>query len=158
MFAFFQRMPFLSKARHDYQKVQFFSERSSSDDLHGPSDGLLGDKEIRQLPQKRSFWRRWWPFIVIHSAIFAIYLGVLYAVASNGRAQAIRGPGLVFCEPPVKGANCTVFYLLTAIAPAHEAVIYEEVKFQENSQEHGPFSGYPRDEIDQNWHDLLNGE
>jgi Mycotoxin biosynthesis protein UstYa len=47
--------------------------------------------------------------------------------------------------------------VLTRAAPAHEAVFYEETTFQENSQEHGPFSGYPRDEIDQNWHNLLNG-
>jgi hypothetical protein len=31
-------------------------------------------------------------------------------------------------------------------------------KFDENSQTHGPFSGYPRDEIDENWRKILNGK
>jgi len=43
-------------------------------------------------------------------------------------------------------------------APAYEAVEWEEYTFVENSQEHGPFSGFPRPEIDENWDKLLNGK
>jgi hypothetical protein len=45
----------------------------------------------------------------------------------------------------------------TCIAPAQEVLEWEIKTFDENSQEHGPFSGYPREEIDQNWRDLLDG-
>ncbi|KAH0541627.1 hypothetical protein FGG08_003917 [Glutinoglossum americanum] len=139
MFAFTQRMPSPFKSQRSYERVLSFSERSSSDGSPDSSDGLLEDKAFRPLRQKRSVWQSWWPFIIVHLVIFTIYAGILYAVASNARAQALRGPGLLF-------------------SPAREAVIYEETTYVENSQEHGPFSGYPREEIDQNWRDLLNAE
>jgi hypothetical protein len=48
--------------------------------------------------------------------------------------------------------------LINCVAPAFEALEWEEYKFKENSQSHGPFSGFPRPEIDENWDKLLEGE
>jgi hypothetical protein len=48
--------------------------------------------------------------------------------------------------------------LKRCVAPAFEALEWEEYKFKENSQSHGPFSGFPRPEIDENWDKLLEGD
>ena len=42
------------------------------------------------------------------------------------------------------------------VAPANKAVEWELRKFDANDNQKGPFSGKPREEIDQNWHNLLN--
>lgn len=45
-------------------------------------------------------------------------------------------------------------------APAVEAVEWEAHKFslEDRIQEKGSFSGKPRPDLDEAWHDLLNGE
>ena len=53
-----------------------------------------------------------------------------------------------------------VFCVLIGIAPASEAIIYEEHKFSLESriQEHGVYSGRPTPGLDQAWHDLLKSK
>ena len=129
-------------------------ERASDDGSRASNDELL-EKEIAELRKKTPFWRRHAPLIIINSIVFLIYAGVLSAVASNVPKQCSKGPNLVFCKLV---SLIQYFQTLTKAAPAYEAVEWEEYTFKENSQEHGPFSGYPRDEIDKNWDDLLNGK
>jgi hypothetical protein len=52
-----------------------------------------------------------------------------------------------------------IFHMLIGIAPASEAIVYEAHKFslEDRIQERGAYSGKPRPELDQAWHDLLNG-
>ncbi|KGO69687.1 Protein of unknown function DUF3328 [Penicillium italicum] len=132
-----------SKSRNpsDYEKV--FPDapfRDSSDDGESTTDGLLGKREDHGLPKWGLSLRRYWILILAHVTLFVMYLGILGYVYRTARvAGGLRGPNLVF-------------------SPAHEAVRYEEIRFAENSQSHGPFSGNPRPEIDKNWHDLLNAE
>lgn len=55
---------------------------------------------------------------------------------------------------------CVLLKSLTILvpeAPANEAVEYELHSFTMNDMNKGPFSGLPRDEVNQNWHNLLNG-
>ncbi|OTA69635.1 hypothetical protein K449DRAFT_384598 [Hypoxylon sp. EC38] len=127
-----QKSPF--KARQEYSKVEDGS-RGSSD---VSQDGLL-EKEIEELRRKRSFWQRHASLIVGNAILFVIYIAILAAVASYVPKQCKQGPNLIQ-------------------SPAYEALEWEEYTFQENSQTHGPFSGYPRPEIDENWDKLINAE
>jgi hypothetical protein len=81
------------------EKFHYTPARTSSDEGEGSlsSDGLL-EKDIIQLPQKRSILRRYAPLIVVHILIFFSYLGLLYLVASSyASSHRLNGPGLVYC-------------------------------------------------------------
>ncbi|KAI1379251.1 hypothetical protein F4677DRAFT_411012 [Hypoxylon crocopeplum] len=112
------------------------SSRASSDTSQ---DGLLLEKEIKELRYKNSFWRRYAYLLILNSLVLVIYIGTLATVASYVPSQCRQGPNLIY-------------------SPAYEALEWEEYTFKENSQEHGPFSGFPRPEVDDNWDRLLNAE
>ncbi|KFY43935.1 hypothetical protein V494_01756 [Pseudogymnoascus sp. VKM F-4513 (FW-928)] len=131
-----KKSPF--KPFQKYTKVVDDTSTASSEELRGSDDGLL-EKEIEELRRKVPFWKRYASLIVLNSIVFIIYAASLYVVASHVSKKCQQGPNLVF-------------------SPAYDAVQWEEYKFKENSQEHGPFSGYPRPEIDENWDKLLNAE
>ncbi|KAI1384938.1 uncharacterized protein F4822DRAFT_378185 [Hypoxylon trugodes] len=121
-------------ARQEYSRVIDASRNSSETS----QDSLLG-KEIEFFRREPSFWKRNASLIVANSLLFVVYIAILVAVASYVPQQCRQGPNLI-------------------ISPAYEALEWEEYTFQENSQLHGPFSGYPRPEIDENWDKLLDAE
>jgi hypothetical protein len=49
-------------------------------------------------------------------------------------------------------------YVLILQAPAIHAVEWELHEYVNNDNTHGPFSGPPRDEVDRNWHNIINGK
>ncbi|KAJ6784143.1 hypothetical protein PWT90_04173 [Aphanocladium album] len=103
-------------------------------------DSFLDEEEIRHVRSKRSSQKRWWiGFFITHSIILTVYLGTVLSL--QGELAKLRKHGLQLIQ-----------------SPASEALEWSETTFVENSFSHGPFSGYPRDEINQNWHDLINAE
>ena len=128
-----RKTPF--QARQEYQKVG--ESGGSSRDSDDTSQDALTEKEIQQLWGKTPFWRRHASLIVCNGIVFVIYIAILMVVTSRVPQQCRKGPNLIH-------------------SPAFEAIEWEEYTYIDNSQSHGPFSGYPRPEIDQNWEKLIN--
>ncbi|KAI0505386.1 tat pathway signal sequence [Xylaria bambusicola] len=103
-------------------------------------DGLLSEKDIRSLRSSRSPFSRTWICICLsHLILFAIYLATIISLRTEVHRLRKHGPQLVN-------------------TPANEALEWELRKFDTNDNQNGPFSGKPREEIDRNWHKLLNSE
>ncbi|KAJ8125400.1 hypothetical protein O1611_g8239 [Lasiodiplodia mahajangana] len=122
---------------HHYAKVE-----DSSKGLSDPPEDFEGDtmrQDTRSLLHKPMFWRRYPLMILVNAIVFLVYISSLGALAWHQSNRCRSGPNLIN-------------------SPAYDALEWEEYKFRENSQEHGPYSGYPRPEIDRNWDKLLNAE
>ena len=157
-FSFTGRPFFFYRTMRGYRSVRNPSVRSSSEDTRGSGSLLLEKGDIPQLP-KTSVWRRHAILISIHSFIFMLYIAVLFLVASIARSQALHDRQLIACELAVTFVCYDKhFWIDIWTAPAQSVIRWEIKKFDENSQTHGPFSGYPRDEIDENWRKILNGK
>ncbi|KAI0016893.1 hypothetical protein F4780DRAFT_635215 [Xylariomycetidae sp. FL0641] len=128
--------PFVFKAQRDKEDPASSSSRASTD-----SASLLSENEIRKIRSRgsRSRFRCWFILLVAHFALFAVYLGTVVSLWHQVLILRKSGPQLVN-------------------SPAHEAIEWELHKYEENDSANGPFTGTPRDEIDQNWHDLINAE
>ncbi|KAM3563468.1 hypothetical protein ARSEF4850_002316 [Beauveria asiatica] len=101
---------------------------------------FLDEEEIRNVRSRKSSQKRWWiGFFTTHLFLLAVYLGTVLSMRAE--LTKLRKHGLQLIQTPATGV-----------------LEWSEHTFVENSFSHGPFSGYPRDEIDQNWHDLINYE
>ena len=159
MAPFFTPLLNYMESKKSNNEFQYTPARTSSDEGEGSqsSDGLL-EKDTIRLPKKRSFLKRYTPLIVFHSVIFIIYLFFLYLVASlYASHERLNGAGLVFCT--CFHPCCILARILILVAPAREAVLYEERPFTlgDRIQEKSEYSGKPSAELDLAWHNLLNG-
>ncbi|KAL2013558.1 hypothetical protein VTN00DRAFT_1083 [Thermoascus crustaceus] len=83
-----------------------FRDASSDDDQRSANDGLSDNEkeediyELRRRNGRPFFRRRWWLlFLLGHTVLFLIYIGILVAVYKYAKKLgAIRGPNLVFSE------------------------------------------------------------
>ncbi|KAI0123398.1 hypothetical protein BJ170DRAFT_697877 [Xylariales sp. AK1849] len=110
--------------------------RSSSDE-----SSYLSENEIQRIRSRRpSRARCWWvTFGLVHLSLFAVYIGTTLSLRSEVSRLRRYGPQLVN-------------------SPAVDVVEWELHEYINNDNEHGPFSGPPRDEVDRNWHNIINAE
>lgn len=139
------------------RKDRYSLTRSSEDDLS--KDSLL-EKERNFHEQRPPFWRRHRNMLLVQVVLLALYTLAMYFVAAKIRSQSLHGPNLIRCTHPVDWqSRVNELLLLTEIAPAGEAVIWEEHEFTlgDRIQEKSKYSGKPSPALDKAWHDLLNG-
>ncbi|KAH9990679.1 hypothetical protein F4779DRAFT_252542 [Xylariaceae sp. FL0662B] len=140
---FMKKSPsFFFKGREDSNKeIPSGANQKSSTDGSVSGESLLSENEIRNIRSRRPFRRGlWWlGFALVHLILLIIYAGTVASLRTEVGRLRKYGPRLVN-------------------TPANEAIEWEEHIFDENNMPNAPFSGPPRDEIDQNWHNLLNVE
>ncbi|KAI1078852.1 hypothetical protein F5B20DRAFT_546444 [Whalleya microplaca] len=139
----------VKKSSSFFFKGQGVSNKEAASNANGKSstdgseseESFLSENEIKNLrsrrPSRRGLW--WLGFALVHLILLAVYIGTVVSLRSEVNRLRRYGPQLVN-------------------TPANDAVEWEAHVFDENDMVHGPFSGLPRDEIDQNWHNLLNNE
>ncbi|KAK1981464.1 hypothetical protein LZ30DRAFT_720000 [Colletotrichum cereale] len=106
------------------------------------SSSFLTESEIRDIRSNRiSRRRRWWyiSFVLVHVVLLSVYVGTLLSLRAQVAKLRKYGPQLVN-------------------SPANDGVEWELQTYINNDNEHGPFSGPPRDEVDRNWHNIINDE
>ena len=148
-----KRPYFFEKTMKGYETLHHNSERSSSDDTLPSYSGLL-EKSDNKPYERKSCWSKYAFFVVFNTIVFVIYGASLVLIMRDARERALSGPQLI---PGECDDDCNKALADVNVAPAQSVIRWERKTFQHNSEAHGPFSGYPREEIDQNWRDLLNG-
>ncbi|OAA74187.1 hypothetical protein ISF_01088 [Cordyceps fumosorosea ARSEF 2679] len=138
MFFAKKKLPFLfDKASMEKAAV---ARGKTVDGSSESGDSFLDEEEIRNVRSRKYSQKRWWiGFFTIHLFILAFYAGTV--INMQAELSKLRKHGLQLIQSPASGA-----------------MQWAEHTFVENSFSHGPFSGYPREEIDKNWHDLINYE
>ncbi|XWW97684.1 hypothetical protein V2A60_005670 [Cordyceps javanica] len=137
MFFTRKKLPFLFD-RAAIEKAT--ASRGKTVDGSESGDSFLDEQEIRKVRSRKSSQKRWWiGFLAIHFFLLTTYL--VTVLNMQAELAKLRKHGLQLIQSPASGA-----------------LEWSEHTFVENSFSHGPFSGYPREEIDRNWHDLINYE
>ncbi|EFQ35644.1 uncharacterized protein GLRG_10788 [Colletotrichum graminicola M1.001] len=124
------------------ENLEKASMNLSSSGPDSDSSSFLGEKEIREIRSNHiTRRRRWWwiSFILIHAILLSVYIGSLLSLQAQVNKLRKYGPQLVN-------------------SPANDGVEWELQTFINNDNEHGPFSGPPREEVNRNWHRIINDE
>jgi len=136
------------------------SARASSETANGsapyhqPDDFSEKETLMDEAPQKshrRSFWVRNLFAFCIHLAIFLTYT-ILATLALDSRTKTVQqSRNLLYCMLP------TLFETLILIdtAPANEVLRWQLHQFHSGDGHEGPYSGYPRPELEEAWENLL---
>jgi hypothetical protein len=155
MHLFVKGMSTMNRPRKDsYDPV-----RTSTDE--GSDESSLLEKPGKSSKRRSGFLRRHGGMILTQVVLLTLYTLVMYLVATKVQSDG--------CKSQTRMKNCKSHYtsllpkreiLTVSIAPANDAVVWEERKFVlgDRIQEKSIYSGAPSSELDKAWHDLLNGE
>ncbi|KAI1378900.1 hypothetical protein F4677DRAFT_443380 [Hypoxylon crocopeplum] len=131
-------MLFSPKSRPFFLKGQESPRESVGTSDSASEDTLLGKHEFRDIRSRsRSRWVLWLIVTLAHVSLLCVYIGTVLCLRAEVNKLRKYGPRLVD-------------------TPANEGIEWELQTYLPNDMEHGPFSGHPRDEIDKNWHNLLD--
>lgn len=106
-------------------------------------------------------------FLITRSVILVLYIAGVVLVTQNGRQCIAHQDILPFCEvrtwPPyiqIWSLEERKYCAIPSAAPVRSAIQGREhnLSVGDRIQEKGSFSGRPRPDLDEAWHDLLNGE
>ncbi|PQE26196.1 Tat pathway signal sequence protein [Rutstroemia sp. NJR-2017a BBW] len=136
----FSKKTWTSEGLEEYHSVQDQSEeRPSESDDSISSDNTLLEKQIHLPRQNGSYYSKHSRLILLNGAVFVFYIVSILFLTRHFHDRLIKGPDLIH-------------------SPAYSAITWHEQAYNETDTAHGPFSGYPRPEVDNNWHELLTGE
>ncbi|CCF43200.1 hypothetical protein CH063_12967 [Colletotrichum higginsianum] len=117
------------------EELEKSSMHRSSSAPDSESSSFLSEREIREIRSNHdSRRRRWWwwvSFGLVHAVLLSVYIGSLLSLRAQVSKLRKYGPQLVN-------------------SPANDGVEWELQTFINNNNEHGPFSGPPREELDEN--------
>ncbi|KAI4134106.1 MAG: hypothetical protein LQ347_001803 [Umbilicaria vellea] len=127
--------------QRDYSPVQTSPTQALSDDNSSDSDGLLKEEKTFQLQgHRKTFWRRHAVIICGHLCVFVLYTTIVQVlIAACWRWQMLLGT-----------SPKSLLY-----SPANEALHWKLHSFDSGDGHEGPYSGYPRHDLDKAWEDLL---
>ncbi|KAB8303040.1 hypothetical protein EYC80_004494 [Monilinia laxa] len=131
------QQPWASNSLEKYQTVPNPSEERPSDtDETVSSDITLLEKEIQDVRRRDSYYGRYSRIIQFNGLVFLFYIATIFLIVKHFRTRALNGLNLIH-------------------SPVYNVITWQEQAYNETDTHHGPFSGYPRPEIDENWHELL---
>lgn len=114
--------------------------------------------DVPDSPRNKPFWRRHLLPAAIHFFIFIVYITVGILALDSRAKSAVGGRSLLWCKCRIELVlRCLVCRTDCGenIAPANEIIKYELQTFNSGDGHEGPYSGYPRPDLEKAWTGLL---